>query len=28
MLDGEVPKQGVFGNASALAVAGNNKLCG
>ncbi|PNX93911.1 LRR receptor-like kinase resistance protein, partial [Trifolium pratense] len=28
MLDGEVPKEGVFGNASALAVTGNNKLCG
>ncbi|PNX71478.1 kinase-like protein [Trifolium pratense] len=28
MLDGEVPKEGVFGNASALAVAGNNTLCG
>ncbi|KAJ1396846.1 Serine-threonine/tyrosine-protein kinase, catalytic domain [Sesbania bispinosa] len=28
MLDGEVPTKGVFGNASELAVTGNNKLCG
>ncbi|KAI4357651.1 hypothetical protein L6164_001585 [Bauhinia variegata] len=26
--DGEVPTKGVFGNASAVAVIGNNKLCG
>ncbi|KAF7825813.1 putative LRR receptor-like serine/threonine-protein kinase [Senna tora] len=28
MLDGEVPTEGVFRNASAISVAGNNKLCG
>ncbi|KAJ1396844.1 Serine/threonine-protein kinase, active site [Sesbania bispinosa] len=28
MLDGEVPTEGVFRNASELAVTGNNKLCG
>ncbi|KAG4978113.1 hypothetical protein JHK86_037587 [Glycine max] len=28
MLDGEVPTEGVFQNASELAVTGNNKLCG
>nr|KYP61703.1 putative LRR receptor-like serine/threonine-protein kinase At3g47570 family [Cajanus cajan] len=28
MLDGEVPTEGVFGNASEVAVTGNNKLCG
>ncbi|KAI9124823.1 hypothetical protein K1719_004150 [Acacia pycnantha] len=28
MLDGEVPSKGVFGNASAISLMGNNKLCG
>ncbi|KAI9088660.1 hypothetical protein K1719_029774 [Acacia pycnantha] len=28
MLDGEVPSKGVFGNASAISLIGNNKLCG
>ncbi|KAF7825808.1 putative LRR receptor-like serine/threonine-protein kinase [Senna tora] len=28
MLDGEVPTEGVFRNASAISVVGNNKLCG
>ncbi|CAL9043944.1 unnamed protein product, partial [Musa banksii] len=27
-LDGEVPKDGIFGNASAFSVVGNSKLCG
>ncbi|RZS08176.1 hypothetical protein BHM03_00039113, partial [Ensete ventricosum] len=27
-LDGEVPEDGIFGNASAFSVAGNRKLCG
>jgi hypothetical protein len=28
MLEGEVPKEGVFGNISRLVVTGNSKLCG
>ncbi|KAI9077496.1 hypothetical protein K1719_040567 [Acacia pycnantha] len=28
MLDGEIPSKGVFGNASAISLMGNNKLCG